>query len=103
MVVRRLRWKNRVQTIVVLVVLLVAVIALVRLPARQAGAHAQVEYLTLTVRPGDSIWTLSTPYKPAGEDIRRFVDSIISINGLDGGLIRPGQQIKVPVHVSSGP
>ena len=48
------------------------------------------------VREGDTLWTIAHRLAP-GADPRPIVDSLATANGLDAGLIVPGQTLLVPV------
>ncbi len=68
----------------------------IRLAPSDVSAHDQVEYASVTVAPGDTLWDIASQYRPVGVDIRAFVDHIQSLNGLRSPLIQPGQVLKVP-------
>lgn len=65
-----------------------------------AGAHAAwgssaAAYDTVTVRPGDTVWSIAAARYP-GADTRDKVGEILSANGLHDAVLRPGQHLKVP-------
>ena len=64
----------------------------------EAGSAAQgTRYFDeITVNPGDTLWTLAGPYRPEGMDIRHYVDIVAEINGVEDGIIQPGQLIALP-------
>ncbi len=45
---------------------------------------------------GDTLWDLADELTEPGEDVRSTVRRIQRLNGLDGGLISPGQVILLP-------
>lgn len=59
-------------------------------------AAAPVRYSTVTVRPGDNIWSLAEARSSDGADIQDVVDNIIAVNHIGPGGLTPGQQIRVP-------
>jgi len=69
-----------------------------------AGAEATIDawesrgYRTIvvTVRPGDTLWSIARAVGPGGTDVRQVVDWIRDANGLENGLIRPGEHLFVP-------
>ena len=86
------------------VVLLTAVaLALVLLLAVTVAARADGptvadpgNYVTHTVRTGDTLWDIALEHADGG-DLRNLVHDIRSINGLDTSTIQPGQVLRVPV------
>jgi LysM repeat protein len=65
-----------------------------------AGAHAAwgssaAAYDTVTVRAGDTVWSIAADRYP-GADTRDKVGEILSANGLHDAVLRPGQHLKVP-------
>jgi nucleoid-associated protein YgaU len=51
---------------------------------------------THVVAAGDSLWNLAASVAPEGADLRRVVDHILELNGLDDATIYPGQRILLP-------
>ena len=60
-----------------------------------AGEEARTAYYkTVTVEPGDSLWSLARDYAPAYSDLQEYVEQLKSINRIrQGDLIRSGQQL----------
>lgn len=59
------------------------------------ASHHQI----VTVRSGDSVWSIATNYTSNKEDIRELIAAIKQINHLDNNLqIRPGQELKIPIR-----
>ena len=63
----------------------------------QTLAPATQEYVDVVVLEGDTLWHIARRYTPPGQDTRRMVDVIRSVNGLESAVVRPGQVLKVPV------
>ena len=63
--------------------------------AHVAQGSAPSAYETITVAPGDTLWVLAERRYP-NEDVRRKVDEIERVNGLNGPEIHPGETLKVP-------
>lgn len=64
-----------------------------------AGTHGEIQ--TVIVRPGDTVWTIAQRHGPSGWDVRKKVEAIRSLNGLENGdlgNLQPGQVIKVPTR-----
>lgn len=71
-------------------------------PATNAVLSASAEarprheiHLTVTVRPGDTLWDIAGLYLP-DVDPRQAVDGIASLNGIDAGYVLPGQKLLIP-------
>jgi len=47
------------------------------------------------VRSGDTVWSIATRFAH-GDDPRPVVDSIVGRNGIDAGMIFPGQPLVIP-------
>lgn len=55
--------------------------------------------MMVTVKPGDTVWTIAQTTNPVSDDVRFLVHDIIRLNGLDAnGTINPGQRIMLPVR-----
>jgi nucleoid-associated protein YgaU len=63
--------------------------------ARAAWVGTPAAYDTVTVHPGDSVWTIAAERYP-GADTRDKVGEILAANGLHDPMLRPGQQLRVP-------
>lgn len=96
----RLTRRGRVVVAVAAVVLL-AVLSLVIVASAQATNHparsgAAQHYLSqVTVRPGQSLWSVAENADPDA-DTRMLVQQIIELNGLTGTVVFAGQRLWVP-------
>ena len=73
---------------------LVLVVALVAWAALAHGSEGAGPERTYVVQPGDTLWTIAAASSPG--DPRKAVWGIRERNGLDGGLIHPGQRLVLP-------
>lgn len=48
------------------------------------------------VAPGETVWEIASSNAEPGADVRRLVRDIARLNGLDDGVIHPGQVLQVP-------
>jgi LysM repeat protein len=84
-----------------LVVLSLAIVA-ASVAGGQAGAStaskasAPHAFITVTVAPGDTVWSLANRVG-VGSDAGALVSSIIEINGLGDGDLSAGQKIRIPL------
>jgi len=63
--------------------------------ARAAWGDTPAAYATVTVGPGDTVWSIAAERYP-GADTRDKVGEILAANGLHDALLRPGQRLRVP-------
>ena len=70
----------------------------VTLPALSSTVHAAppVAYKTITVQPGQTLWTLAERTTPATGDVQATVDQIVGANHLATADLHIGQTLKVP-------
>ena len=66
------------------------------LASLDAGAPVD-SFVTVTVSPGDSLWTIAEEVAPAA-DPRDVVDAIVRLNAIDGGAIQAGQSLAIPAE-----
>lgn len=86
------------------VVLLAAIaVVLVLLAATALGstggdatAAGEVAFTTHRVASGDTLWDIAADHTDPGDDVRRTVHEIRSLNDLDGSIIQPGQVLRIP-------
>lgn len=80
---------------------LAAVIAFVVISGGVASASGEasvpVAFETVTVMPGDTLWSIAQSAAPQA-DPRTVIGDIERLNLLDGGSLQVGQQIAIPVE-----
>lgn len=54
------------------------------------------EYTLIEVAEGDSVWSLATTFCNENSDVRKAVEAICYVNGLDNYVIYPGQELLIP-------
>lgn len=59
------------------------------------GEQVVTEFHTVTVMPGDTLWSLATFIAPH-LDPRDVIDEIVRLNGLSGGTIVVGSELAIP-------
>ena len=62
------------------------------------NADFEADPIEVTVRRGDSLWSIAEQYCPVGEDIRNFIYEIKKENSLSDPNLSVGQKILVPVN-----
>ena len=50
------------------------------------------------VRSGDTLWEIASDRGPVGGDVRKVVEIIRKVNGLETTIIHPGQLIEIPTR-----
>jgi len=69
--------------------------------AAAPSAPAVASERIVTVLPGQSAWDIATAVNPS-VDPRVTLDAVEQLNGLEStGLVRPGEQLRVPVYAPS--
>ena len=106
--VTRLRLTRRGRRVVAFLAALPAVIALSVAMVSGGGALASAvhgstaeSFSTVTVLPGDTLWSLAEEVAPAA-DPRDVVDGIMRLNALSSSRLEAGQTLAIPAEYASG-
>ncbi len=62
-----------------------------------AAPAAASSFITVTVAPGDTVWSLATRLAGGG-DVRALVSEIIEVNSLDSVDVATGQKLRIPLN-----
>ena len=62
-----------------------------------AGPSKTGSFITVTVAPGETIWSLATRMTAAGGDTRGLVSEILEVNSLTSVDVEAGQKIRIPL------
>ena len=54
-------------------------------------------FITVTVAPGDTVWSLATRLAGGG-DVRALVSEIIEVNSLNSVDVATGQKLRIPLN-----
>ena len=103
----RLRLTVRGRRVLAVLAALPAIVALVfavlsggsALASRDGGAPAG-SFATVTVAPGDSLWTIAEDVAP-DRDPRDVVDAIVRLNALESVTVQAGQSLAIPAEYDS--
>ncbi len=90
------RWGRLTLTVLALATLALIVVRLVA--ALSAGVAEPVD---VTVRPGDSLWSIAAQAAP-DRDPRAVIDEIRELNRVTGDVVRVGEVLRVPVSPDRG-
>jgi LysM repeat protein len=61
-----------------------------------SAPQASGSFITVTVAPGDTVWSLANRLA-AGGDVRSLVSEIISVNSLASVDVATGQKLRIPL------
>lgn len=56
-----------------------------------------IEYRSITIEKGDTLWSIVKSYQSNEIDPRKTINQIKRINGLKNAVLQPGQTIKIPI------
>ncbi|CAN2189874.1 LysM domain [Candidatus Nanopelagicaceae bacterium] len=62
-----------------------------------AGPSKADTFITVTVAPGETIWTLATRMASDRGDVRGLVSEILEVNSLASVDVAAGQKIRIPL------
>jgi LysM repeat protein len=62
-----------------------------------SAPQASGSFITVTVAPGDTVWSLANRLA-AGGDVRSLVSEIISVNSLASVDVATGQKLRIPLQ-----
>ncbi|MBV8531486.1 MAG: LysM peptidoglycan-binding domain-containing protein [Candidatus Eremiobacteraeota bacterium] len=71
-------------------------VALPTLSSVRLYAATTPHYVTVTVRPGDTLWSIAAANAKSNADLQEIVDRISDANRLPGGMLQPGQHLRIP-------
>lgn len=72
-------------------------VALPTLSSMRLYAATTQRYVSVTVQPGDTLWTIASRRAGSGADVQEVVDRITDANHLTGGTLQPGERLKIPL------
>ena len=87
------RRRRTVGTLTVAGILFAGIFATGPIGSSEAGTHKAVK--KVIVHEGDTLWCIAERYAPDSVDPRAYIDEIVALNGLEGGLAE-GSRIRLP-------
>ncbi len=57
----------------------------------------RVEYRTVVVKEGDTLWSIAQAQLDRGKDPRKLIYQIRAVNHLESAMVKPGELLQVPV------
>jgi LysM repeat protein len=71
-------------------------VALPTLSSNRLYAATAQRYVSVTVKPGDTLWSIAAKHARPSADVQELVDQISDANHLAGGTIQPGEHLRIP-------
>ena len=92
-------FKKFVRSILIILGLTIAIILLI---SKASYSNKEVEYKTLCVSKGDTLWSIAKYNQESneyyrGKDVRYIINDLIKINELNGSNIIADQELIIPV------
>jgi LysM repeat protein len=75
---------------------LALMVALPTLSSTRLYAASAPRYVTVTVHPGDTLWSIAAAHVAPSSDLQEMVDRISAVNHLQSGTIQPGERLRIP-------
>lgn len=88
---KRLRIVNKKRFITSFSIIIILIISIFNC----VSANKVVEYQEYTVVQGDTLWSIASQNKKAGQDIREYIYELREINNMNDCLLYPNQTIKI--------
>jgi LysM repeat protein len=76
---------------------LALMVALPTLSSVRLYAATAQRYVTVTVQPGDTLWSIASAHAMPSADVQEIVDRISDENHLQGGTLQPGEHLRIPL------
>jgi LysM repeat protein len=71
-------------------------VALPTLSSMRLYAATAQRYTSVTVHPGDTLWSIASSHTRPSSDVQEAVDRITAANHLRGGTLQPGEHLRIP-------
>jgi len=94
----KIKNKFRFITFLTVVMLITAFSANALLGLGDAAGSDKVEYVSVKVEEGDTLWELAKEYGPSNVDVRRLVYEVEKLNSIDASSLQSGMVIEIPTN-----
>jgi hypothetical protein len=71
-------------------------VALPALSGMRLYAATTARYATVTVLPGDTLWSIASAHTAGSSDVQETIDRISAVNHLHGAALQPGDRLRIP-------
>ncbi|OPX43716.1 cell division suppressor protein YneA [Ruminiclostridium hungatei] len=76
----------------------VSLIAFIIVYTASVSGYAEPSYQKVTVRSGDSLWSIAREYCDDRHDIREYIYNVRKINNMDSSLLMADTTLLIPVE-----
>ena len=93
---------RRVLSVLIMAAFLILVWLIVIHPVA-AGRNAdteKIQYISLQIEEGDTLWSIASEYRPASQDIFHYMDQIRDVNHMHTDTIIADRYLIIPVYSS---
>lgn len=88
---KKLRIVNKEKFIINISILIIMIISIFNC----VFASKTAEYENYTVAQGDTLWSIASKNKRAGQDVREYIYELREVNNMNDCVIYPNQVIKI--------
>jgi predicted Zn-dependent protease len=71
-------------------------VALPTLSGMRLYAATTARYASVTVLPGDTLWSIAAAHTGGSSDVQETIDRISAVNHLHGAALQPGDHLRIP-------
>jgi nucleoid-associated protein YgaU len=71
-------------------------VAVPALSSNRLYAASAQRYVTITVHPGDTLWSIAAAHTGDSSDVQESIDRITAVNHLHSPALQPGQHLRIP-------
>jgi LysM repeat protein len=90
---KRVTRNRTIATIFSLVILSLLIISTVT-----ANGETKKELKSITIRSGETLWSIASDYRKPGQDVRKLIEEIKKANNMNTSIIIAGETILVPIN-----
>lgn len=87
-------WRFTLFLSVIILILLTAFLLLFN----HTDAKNLIQYRSIQVRQGDTLWAIAGNWAPEGMDIREYICKIKKANGMERSDIYAGEELLLPIY-----
>ncbi len=77
-------------------IIVFALIIVLMFIAISSQGSKPIEYRSITIQKGDTLWSIVKSYQLNEIDPRKMISQIKRVNGLKNAILQPGQTINIP-------
>ena len=90
--------KFRFTLFVVLSIIILTFIANLLLGLNNAEGSTVIDYETVVIESGDTLWDIASKYSPNNKDIREYIYEICELNEISASTLIAGMKIMIPIY-----